>query len=120
MYEYSKAIEIFLKMLKTAEDENRVSRDNVAYADKLLQDLLHKLELEDLKYTERAKLATELKKSRKNRRIAKDTIDITEPILAWLADNKKAVEQLKQLLGRVRKINEARVDRKYNPRVMNK
>lgn len=119
MYDYENAIEIFLKMLRVSVEENRMSREDVAYEDKYLQDILHKFELDEMKYPERAKLATELKNSRKNRRIGKDTVEITEPILAWADENKRAIEQLKQLLGRVRKIKEGHLNRKYKPRVMN-
>lgn len=119
MYEYTKDIEAFLKTLKSAEENTRVSKDTLIYEDKLLQDILHKLELDDLKYSERAKLATQLKNSRKNRRRAKDTIEFAEPILEWLENNKKPVEQLKQVLGKLRKIKELQETRQYTPRIKN-
>lgn len=119
MYEYTKDIEAFLKTLKSAEENNRMSKEQLVYEDKLLQDILHKLELEDLNYSERAKLATQLKNSRKNRRKAKDTIEFTDAILEWLENNKKPVEQLKQVLGKLRKIKEVQGARQYTPRIMN-
>lgn len=119
MNEYVKVVETFLKMLKEAEDSSRVSKEHLVYEDKLLQDILHKLELDDLKYSERAKLATQLKNSRKNRRKAKDTIEFAEPILEWLENNKKPVEQLKQVLGKLRKIKELQETRQYTPRIKN-
>lgn len=51
MYEYTKDVEAFLKTLKCAEENTRTSKDTLVYEDKLLQDILHKLELEDLKYS---------------------------------------------------------------------
>lgn len=84
----------------------------------LTQDLLHQLELDgEQSYPDRCKLVTVLRKNRQKRRGYKDTIEETEVIINYTSDNKKAVELLKQLLGKVRKAESYHENRVYKPRI---
>ena len=88
--------------------------------DKITQDLLHKLELENLNRNERSKIATRLAENRKNRRYFKDRVEELAPIAEFFADpaNKKVLDRLKQVLGAVRKQEEYHKTRTYKPRVL--
>ena len=52
--------------------------------ERLQQDLLHQLELEDTSYHNRAHIASQLKQCRTKRRIAKDFLAASEPLVNYL------------------------------------
>lgn len=79
-------------------------------------DIVHKLELEDLGYHDRAKLATEHRKVLKDRRCGKDTVALLTPVMKWLESSEKVVKQLDQIIGEVRKIARVQEMRSYKPR----
>ena len=54
----------------------------------------------------------------KQRRDYKDAVEELEPIRTFADSNKKFVEQVKQLLGKVRKVEEYHAERSYKPRVL--
>ena len=88
--------------------------------DKLTQDYLHMLELGDLKYAESAKLATQLQKCRQGRREYKDVVQVLAPLLEFLGDsrNKNILNQLREVLGKMRKVEKRQNHRVYYPRVL--
>ena len=88
--------------------------------EKVTQDILHSLELNDLKYNERAKLATRLAEVRKQRRIYKDAVEELEPVSDFLEDNKKLLNNLGALVGNVRKQEKYHSNRQYYPRIVEK
>ncbi len=114
---YSKEIERFMKILKQSKADFSYHYEIVGKKDKETQDLLHELELG--KYENRSKTATKLAKVRKERRVAKDIVEITEPIVNFLNENKKLYDQLGQLLGLVRKVEKSHQGRVYKPRIRN-
>ncbi len=57
-------------------------------------------------------------KNRRARRQCKDTIEELEVLASWLDKNKAAVNQLKQALGEMRKVEKYHENRSYHPRVM--
>jgi len=79
------------------------------------QDLLHILELESLDEQHKLKLVELLEKSRLERRTAKDILEITNPVVEFLADQKSQtfINGLKQLLGQVRKMEKRMDNRIY-------
>ena len=85
---------------------------------KRTQDLLHAIEFEPHAEA-RSKTATKLKASRKTRRESKDIAEELEPIIDYLSvpANRKAMDQLSQVLGRVRKAEKYHTNRRYFPRV---
>ena len=78
-----KASEILARAAKLLNDAPKVYDANLELMreqDALQQDLLHKLEIENLTRDERAKLATELRDCRRLRRKYKDVVEELEPV----------------------------------------
>ena len=88
--------------------------------DLLTQDYLHTLELGELGYSERAKIATQLKNCRKLRRECKDTVEILTPLVQFLDSDrgKQLVNLLREALGKTRKVEKMMETRVYHPRVL--
>jgi hypothetical protein len=88
--------------------------------DKLTQDYLHMLELNELDYKQRAKLMTQLRKCRRLRRQHKDTVEILEPLIQYLESDKgkNFLNLLKEVLGKTRKAEERMDNRTYYHRVL--
>lgn len=116
----SEYIEEFLNFLSDVKSKYNFAFDEVNQQDKLTQDYLHSIELDNLKYEERNKIATKLVINRKDRRYYKDIVEEYEPIVEFLDDpnNKKIVNQLTQVLGKVRKQEGYHEKRTYIPRVL--
>lgn len=116
----SEYIEEFLNFLSDVKSKYNFAFDEVNQQDKLTQDYLHSIELDNLKYEERNKIATKLVINRKDRRYYKDIVEEYEPIVEFLDDsnNKKIINQLTQVLGKVRKQEERHKNRVYIPRVL--
>lgn len=59
------------------------------------------------------KIYKQLRESRKQRRLAKDSIRELTPLVTWVEDNKKEIEALKRTLGDVRKVEKMEDGRIY-------
>ncbi len=120
-YEINKSqyIELFLAFLKKTESEYMWSIEKEKEQDDLTQDILHCLELEDIGYHERARLAKYLAETRQERRKYKDTVEELKPIVEFIHENKKMLNIMEQLLGIVRKQEKRHKNRKYCPKVFN-
>jgi hypothetical protein len=116
----SEYISEFLNFVTEAQNIWDLYWEEVNKQDKLTQDYLHSLELDDLKCDERSKVATKLMINRKDRRYYKDRMEEVEPIAKFFDDatNRKVLEKLKQVLGETRKQEGYHKDRKYKPRVL--
>lgn len=106
-------IESFLNFLREAEEIYRTSYDKVNELDKLTQDYLHDIELGDFDYKGRAKIATKLKETRQARRKYKDVTLTLQPVKEWVQLHKGTINELQQLLGKVRKEEKALTNRIY-------
>lgn len=106
-------IESFLNFLREAEKLYRTSYDKVNELDKLTQDYLHDIELGDFDYKGRAKIATKLKETRQARRKYKDVTLTLQPVTEWIQIHKGTINELQQLLGKVRKEEKALTNRIY-------
>lgn len=104
---YSKEIERFLRFLRNASQDNTVLKEDWNDCDSITQDILHSLELEKPTVCQRSKLSSLMSKTRKRRRIDKNTVRITDPIAHWVARNKSVINSLEELLGNVRKIEKS-------------
>ena len=93
----------FLNWLREVKADHSHAQDTLKWCDDATQDILHKLELEPIKYKERARIATKLQSIRRERRAAKDTIRVTEDMAAWIDSNSAVIKTLERLLGSVRK-----------------
>ena len=116
----SKKISDFAKFLSQATNDYSFSRQELGRLEQLTQDYLHKLELQDSNYHDRARIAAALRRCRVERRVHKDRIAVLEPVIQCLASDrgKMMVSQLQQMLGDVRKEERATKDRRYVPRVL--
>lgn len=116
----SEQLSSFLNFIAAAQSHYNFCLDEMHKQEKLTQDYLHSLELDDLKCDERSKLATKLAINRKDRRYFKDRVEELEPIVTFFADgqNKKMLDKLRQVLGQVRKQEGYHTDRTYYPRIL--
>ena len=64
---FSTVISDFVQMMEEASKDYAWNYDEVNRMDRLTQDYLHKLELDNLDYKERAKVATQIAKCRQAR-----------------------------------------------------
>lgn len=95
-----------LSMMKKCDDET--------------QDYLHKLELEKLTQNQKAKISTALAKIRKQRRIYKDKLEELECCVEFSEKDYTlaTINSLKQVLGKVRKVERKQRNRVYKNRVL--
>ena len=130
----SKNIENFLNFYDAVKRDYDIAFEMVNQCDKLTQDLLHRLELENLSTGEKNKIATQLKYCRKDRRYWKDIVEELESFVtmfnqteASLSDNKKKAEveanrrfinMLRETLGKTRKQESYHANRSYKPRII--
>ena len=80
----SEEIGDFLRLLDQAQKDYAWYKDELHRLEQLQQDYLHMLELQDATYHKRAKIASELRQCRIDRREAKDTIAILDPMVDFL------------------------------------
>ena len=118
--DFSESISVVCRMFDDAVKDYEWSKDKIEEANLLTQDYLHSLELDGLKYDERAKLATQLAKCRQERRAHKDTMMILEPLVQYLGTDKgkQLVNLLREVLGKTRRVEEQMKNRVYYPRVL--
>ncbi len=110
-------IENFLNLLRRSVGITLSSRNLMEDENKRTQDYLHKLELDNLNYKERAKLSTKLMENRKLRRKYKDEYEENLPISEFVEVNKQFIKKLEQLLGEIRKVEKYHENRQYYPRI---
>jgi hypothetical protein len=116
----SEYISEFLNFISEAQSHYKFCYEEMETQDKLTQDYLHMLELDDLKCGERSKLATKLAINRKDRRYYRDRVEELEPIVRFFEDpqSKKVLDKLKEVLGQTRKAENYHKNRMYIPRVL--
>lgn len=115
---FSEQISDICKMFDQVVKDFYWESEKVNELDKLTQDYLHALELDNLKYEERAKIATLLMKCRKERREHKDNVSVLEPMVVYLEGQGKDLQKfLEMVLGRTRKAEEKLKNRTYHPKV---
>ena len=117
---FSIYISEFCKMMENSQKDYAWNYDEVNRMDRLTQDYLHKLELENLDYKERAKVATQLARCRQQRRECKDTVEVLEPLVQFLESDKgkNLLNLMREALGKTRKVEERMETRTYVPRVL--
>ena len=102
----SGVIEGFINTVEEAQRDYDWNYEEVNRLNLLQQDLLHMLELSDLKYSGRGKVATQLRNCRIDRRASKDTVEMLEPFLEQINSDKgvQVMKFLKELLGQTRNL----------------
>jgi hypothetical protein len=116
---YSERLSAFLDFVRTSQTEYKSAFDEVNTKDKQTQDFLHELELGGLTYQQRCKVATQITRCRKERRYYKDVSETLEPLVSFFEDpqNKKVLNELTQILGKMRKQEQYHQNRNYKPRI---
>lgn len=114
------SISNFVKTINDARSIYNTNEELMKEQDLLTQDLLHKLELENLNAPEMMKVASKLKECRKVRRYHKDILEEVSPIVSFIEDpsNRAAMKKIERLLGDVRKQKSKHKNRFYCPRVL--
>lgn len=112
----SNGIEAFLDYIREAEQLYRISVSNEQETNDATQDILHSLELEVHDYHSSARLALKLKEVRQARRVAKDLMAQTLPVVEWADENRQTIKALERLLGEVRKMEKNTGNRIYTPK----
>lgn len=108
----------FLTFMRELEATYTETDANVNREDKISSDLLHLLELGNLKCKERSKVATQLTYNRKNRRYYKDRKEELQALYDFYVHNRKFFHELDEVLGATRKQERAHKNREYKPRVV--
>ena len=87
--QFSPYISEFCRIMEDAQKDYAWNYDEVNRMDRLTQDYLHKLELDNLDYKERAKVATQLAHCRQQRRECKDTVEVLEPLVQFFRERQR-------------------------------
>lgn len=118
--QFSASISDFCSMVTDATADYEWNRAEVNRLDRLTQDYLHRLELENLDYRERAKVATQLAKCRQLRRASKDTVEILEPFIEFIESDKgkQTMNLMREALGKTRKVEKYMENRTYRYKVL--
>ena len=118
----SKDLTNFLNFISDACSHYNYCCEELTKQEKLTQDYLHSLELDNLNYKERSKIATQLSINRKERRYYKDRIEELEPIVEFMrkAENARVIKNLERVLGACRKAENYHKNRLYIPKVLKK
>lgn len=113
----SEKIKAFLDLVEECQQLNSIARQGISDEEKLQQDLLHAIEFET-NSKKRGPIDTKLHRCRVARRRYKDLFAVTDEIVQFFQEqqHKKTLDQMRQLLGRVRKIEKHQEHRIYNPR----
>lgn len=113
---YSEKFSQFLQFISQCQSDYYLAQSIQEDTEAETQDILHKLELEEITYHEYARLSKALKKVRIERRKAKDTIEQLNPLVSWGNQNLKTIKELERVLGEMRKAEKNMCYRHYNPK----
>lgn len=118
----TETISSFLKLMNDIEKQFNAAASEVQKYDLLEQDLLHKLELQQLNAVQLMQLIKNLKQCRTERRHYKDRIETLAPIREFAMNplNKKTIHNMQEMLGSVRAKERTLTNRRYIPRVLSK
>ena len=117
---FSDTIAEFCNFVADAQAQRGFLDEELTRLDALTQDYLHALELGELSYHERARIATDLANCRKERRKVKDTIEVIDAFVIFEdeKESKAHMNKLRQVLGQVRSAEKKHNNRIYIPKVL--
>lgn len=117
---FSDRIADFCNFVADAQAQRKFLDEELIRLEALTQDYLHALELGELSYHERARIATELADCRKERRKVKDTIEVIDAFVIFEdeKESKTHMNRLRQVLGQVRNAEKKHNNRIYIPKVL--
>ena len=112
---FADGISKFLCMATQAQRDLRFYAAEQEKANGEFEDWKHKLELEDPKYKERARIATQMQDALQRRRTAKDAVALLTPFVDYVnsPQGAAALNQLREVLGKCRKQEEYFTRRTY-------
>lgn len=113
---FSIRIESFLNFCRSCIEANKLAAVKEIDMDNQIQDILHNIEINDNFPDDYILQGIALKNIRKERREAKDIQKITHPVVQWVQQNQKTINELEKLLGTVRKAEKNTVGRMYSNR----
>lgn len=113
-------LKMFLDFVENAKSDYNYNLEAMKNEERVTQDYLHKLELEGLNCRERSKIATQLVLNRQARRNYKDCVEELEPIVEFFEEpqNRRLINNMSQLLGQVRKVENYHKNRFYVPKAI--
>jgi hypothetical protein len=114
---YAQEFEKAINFIRDAAQWYEFHYGAVGDKDKELQDPDHELELAAKDAKERSRISRERQRVLRERRKHKDIAESTEPIAKFVEANRKLMNDLGAVLGKVRKVEEYHRNRQYNPRV---
>lgn len=109
----SQIISTFLNFIAEANTQYGMASQNLEEVNLELQDLQHYIEFGAPSGVSMVKIYTIYRQTRQARRFDKNTMELYLPILEWMERNSKAVRDLQETLGLVRKIEERQNGRSY-------
>lgn len=120
--QFSKTISDFCDMVTEVKSDYEWNKSEISRLDRLTQDYLHTLELGNLDYRQRAKIATQLTKCRQERRASKDTCETLEPFIDFIESEKgrQTMNLMREALGKTRKVEKYMENRTYRYKVLDK
>lgn len=119
---FSQTISDFCNMVATVNADYEWNKSEITRLDRLTQDYLHTLELGNLDYKERAKVATQLSKCRQERRASKDTVETLEPFIEFIESDKgkQTMNLMREALGKTRKVEQRMENRTYRYKILDR
>ena len=116
---FSLELKEHIDFFRSIKEEYKYYSEKLEYCNNLMQDYLHSLELDNLKYAERSKLATKMAKCRKERRVYKDRLQVLDPLMKYIdAHYKILIDGMGNIVGDTRKIESNMKTRVYRRRVL--
>lgn len=113
MKHYSKELEDFILFLNECEADLKNAREVETLMDRQTQDILHHIELEESSHYDYICEGVSLKDIRNRRRVAKNEEKVLTPMVEWVCANRKTIDSLRQVLGKIRKEERAAAQRFY-------
>jgi hypothetical protein len=114
--QFSDFVENFLNFLREAEQQYSIAQADEAEANDRTQDILHAIEFGEYNYRRTATLTKRLRDIRVARRDAKNRMELCQTVNEWTNANRKSIEQLQVVLGKLRKTEKTIQYRKYMDR----
>jgi hypothetical protein len=118
--QFSRTIGDFCNMVSEAKSDYEWNNSEISRLDKLTQDYLRRLELDNLSYHERAKVASQLAECRRLHRASKDTVELLYPFIEFIDSDKgrQTMNLMKEALGKTRKVEKHMDNRVYRYKVL--
>lgn len=106
-------LEDFINFLDAAEEQSAISKASLDLTNVDLQDLQHFIEFGKPDAKGMWKVYKLYHETRAKRRDAKENLELCSPIVEWYGRNRQVVQELRALLGQLRKIEHLQENRSY-------